>query len=55
MTLIESARGYLQPGLNVALGWLLSPAAWSQFALLAVAYLAARGGAGRGVPVAARC
>ncbi len=27
---------------QVALGWLTSPAAWSQFAILAVAYLAAR-------------
>ncbi len=51
MTLVERLQGYLQQGLDIAVGWLLSPAAWSQFALLAVAYLAARVIAGRLVPV----
>lgn len=54
MTLAERVQGYLQQGFDIALGWLLSPAAWSQFALLAVAYLAARVIAGRVVPAAVR-
>ena len=29
--------GWLQQAGDIAMGWLLSPAAWSQFALLAVA------------------
>ncbi|MEY1557742.1 mechanosensitive ion channel family protein [Yoonia sp. R2331] len=40
--LIETARGYLDQGLVIAQDWLLSPAAWSQFGLLIVAYLLAR-------------
>lgn len=34
--------GWLTQGRDVALGWLASPAAWTQFALLAAAFLAAR-------------
>lgn len=38
---IEMALGWVEKGWQIALSWLLSPAAWSQFALLAVAFLAA--------------
>lgn len=34
--------GYVQPGWELALGWLTSPAAWSQFGLLVAAFLLAR-------------
>lgn len=40
--IIDTALGYLNQGWDIAEGWLLSPAAWSQFGLLVVAYLAAR-------------
>lgn len=36
-----NAGAFLQPMVDLAMGWLTSPAAWSQFALLALAYLAA--------------
>jgi len=39
---IESALAGLNRAADVAVGWASSPAAWSQFALLAVAYLVAR-------------
>ncbi len=39
--LIQRAVGYALDGWDIAQGWLLSPAAWSQFGLLALAYLAA--------------
>lgn len=39
--LAERILGWLNQGLEIAEGWLVSPAAWSQFALLAAAYLAA--------------
>ena len=39
--IVQQAYGYAQQGYDLALSWLLSPAAWSQFALLVVAYLAA--------------
>lgn len=35
---VAQALGYVQPGIELAKGWLLSPAAWSQFAVLIVAY-----------------
>lgn len=35
---LETALGYLEQGRDLALEWLLSPAAWSQFALLVVAF-----------------
>jgi small-conductance mechanosensitive channel len=38
----------------IALGWLSSPAAWSQFGLLAVAYLVARLAAARVTPIVTR-
>lgn len=34
----ETALGYFEQGRDIALQWALSPAAWSQFALLAVAF-----------------
>lgn len=39
--IVQRALGYAQPGIDVAKEWLLSPAAWSQFALLIIAYLLA--------------
>lgn len=40
-TIMDQARGYAEQGYELALTWLLSPAAWSQFALLVVAYVLA--------------
>ena len=45
--LVAWAMDWLDQAGQIALGWLVSPAAWSQFALLAVAYLLARFLAGR--------
>ena len=39
--LMDTARGYALEGWALAEGWLTSPAAWSQFALLVAAYLLA--------------
>lgn len=39
--IVQQAYGYAQQGWDLALSWLLSPAAWSQFALLVLAYLMA--------------
>lgn len=39
--IVTKALGYAEQGWELALGWLTSPAAWSQFALLVVAFLAA--------------
>lgn len=39
--IVDTALGYLNQGWEIAEGWLLSPAAWSQFGILIVAYLAA--------------
>lgn len=36
--IIQQALGYAQQGWDIAKTWLLSPAAWSQFALLVVAF-----------------
>ena len=36
--IVTKALGYAQQGWDLAQGWLLSPAAWSQFALLLAAY-----------------
>jgi len=41
-TLMDQARSAIDQGLALAQDWLLSPAAWSQFALLIGAYLLAR-------------
>lgn len=46
--------GWLQEAGDVAMGWLLSPAAWSQFALLALALIAARLATGRISPLVTR-
>ena len=40
--ILDQALAYLTQAWEIAEGWLLSPAAWSQFAVLVVAYLAAR-------------
>ncbi|WP_439123117.1 mechanosensitive ion channel family protein [Marivita sp.] len=39
--IVQNAADFAQQGYEIALGWLLSPAAWSQFAILIVSYLAA--------------
>ncbi|MEQ6249746.1 mechanosensitive ion channel domain-containing protein [Sulfitobacter sp. HNIBRBA3233] len=39
--IVQQIAGYAIQGYELALGWLLSPAAWSQFAVLVVAYLLA--------------
>ena len=39
--IVTQALGYANQGWDLAKGWLLSPAAWSQFAILIVAYLLA--------------
>ena len=39
--IVQTIAGFAVQGWELALSWLLSPAAWSQFALLIVAYLAA--------------
>jgi len=39
--IVDQAIGYARQGWDIAEGWLLSPAAWSQFALLIAAYLLA--------------
>ncbi len=40
--ILDQAIGYFNLALEIAQGWLLSPAAWSQFGLLVLAYLTAR-------------
>ncbi|GKY86755.1 mechanosensitive ion channel family protein [Sinisalibacter aestuarii] len=52
--LIEKALAAAQDGWEIAQGWLTSPAAWSQFALLVLAYLAAFFAAKRLGPVLKR-
>ncbi|MGR3493231.1 MAG: mechanosensitive ion channel family protein [Shimia sp.] len=39
--MVGTALGYAEQGLAIALEWLLSPAAWSQFALVAAAFVLA--------------
>lgn len=39
--IIQQALGFAQQGWDIAEGWLMSPAAWSQFAILVVAFLIA--------------
>lgn len=46
--------GWLQQAGDIAMGWLLSPAAWSQFGILALAFFAARMATLRATPVATR-
>lgn len=38
---VQNALDHAMPAIEMAKGWLLSPAAWSQFAILLVAYFAA--------------
>ncbi len=52
--MIIRIQGWLDQAIDTATGWLTSPAAWSQFALLALAYLAARLIARRASPVLTR-
>jgi Small-conductance mechanosensitive channel len=47
---VQTTLDYVAQGKELALSWLLSPAAWSQFALLILAYLAARFVSKRFVP-----
>ena len=51
---VVTLMGWAQSASDIALGWLLSPAAWSQFILLALAYLLARAGAKRLGPLLTR-
>ena len=46
--------GWAHQAGEIALGWLSSPAAWSQFGLLAVAFVVARLAAARVTPIATR-
>jgi len=39
--IVQQAAGYAQQGWDLALGWLLSPAAWSQFGVLVLAWILA--------------
>ena len=39
--IVQTAVGFAIQGYEIALGWLLSPAAWSQFALLVLSYVVA--------------
>lgn len=39
--LVAQAWGYVEPGWELAMSWLLSPAAWSQFGILIVAWFLA--------------
>ncbi len=52
--MIQKAVGWLDQAAGIAMGWLLSPAAWSQFGLLAAAYLIARLADGRLSPLLRR-
>lgn len=52
--IVTKAMGWLDQAGQIALGWLLSPAAWSQFGLLAVAYLTATYATRRSTPLLAR-
>ncbi|SFK03182.1 mechanosensitive ion channel family protein [Celeribacter neptunius] len=52
--LAQSVLTYAQQGIDLAESWLLSPAAWSQFALLVIAFLAARLVARRSSPMFTR-
>lgn len=51
VAIIETLRRWGEAALDVAIGWLSSPAAWSQFALLIAAYIVARVVAGRLAPL----
>lgn len=49
--LLQTVQDWAQWALDIALEWALSPEAWSQFALLILAYVAARVLSGRITPV----
>jgi len=49
-----TVTGWAHEAAEIALGWLSSPAAWSQFGLLAVAYLVARIATARAMPFVTR-
>lgn len=49
-----TVTGWAHEAGEIALGWLSSPAAWSQFGLLAVAYLVARIATARAMPLVTR-
>lgn len=51
---VTSVMGWLDQATQIALGWLLSPAAWSQFGLLAMAYIAASYATRRVTPLLTR-
>ena len=51
---VTSVMGWLDQATQIALGWLLSPAAWSQFGLLAVAFVAATYATRRVTPLLTR-
>ncbi len=52
--LMAKVLGWLTQAGDIATGWLLSPAAWTQFALLALAYVGATYATRRAVPVLTR-
>ena len=52
--MVQSALEYWGIGRDLALGWLTSPAAWSQFGLLIVAFFAAKFAAKRLEPLFTR-
>ena len=52
--IVQTIYGYIEPGVEIAKDWLLSPAAWSQFGLLIAAYLLARVVTWRARPVVQR-
>ncbi len=54
MEFADRITAWLAEAQTIALGWITSPAAWSQFALLAAAYVAARLLAHRAEPVIRR-
>lgn len=39
--ILQNILGFIDPAVKIAMEWLLSPAAWSQFMLLAAAYISA--------------
>ncbi|MGL4321571.1 MAG: mechanosensitive ion channel family protein [Paracoccaceae bacterium] len=53
-TFIDRMTGYVTTGVDVAVGWLSSPAAWSQFALLALSFIIAVLATRRLQPIATR-
>jgi potassium-dependent mechanosensitive channel len=52
--IVTKLMGWLDQARDLAMGWLTSPAAWSQFGLLALAYIAARLAAARLTPLVQR-